>query len=84
MEKKIFKTLVQEVHKLGKNKYVQGRISGMMNVICNKNNTIEHGVGYIPNVGHIYVAECTESEYKKFAHRVEEYYPGLCKFDYKD
>lgn len=82
MDKKyLIKTLIRKDHKLGNNAYVRGRISGIQSVICPRK--IEFGNGRNEE-GFILVAECTPEKYDDFMNTVENMYPGLCKFDYKE
>lgn len=80
--KRIFGTLVKEDHKLGKNEYIHGRISGILKVLCTKDG-VEFGMRELSNVGLILTTECTKSNYYKFMEVIEDLYPGLCEFDYK-
>ena len=84
---RIFKTLVREDHKFGKNDFVLGRISGYMEVICDgrRNGIDEPGVDalwYVREVGHRFTTLCEPEQYEQFANLVEKHYPGLCIFDY--
>lgn len=82
MDKKYkIKTLIRKDHKLGNNIYVKGRISGMQSVFCKRD--IEFGTGE-NDEGYILVAECTAVQYDDFMNHVENCYPGLCKFDYRE
>lgn len=82
MEKKFkIKTLIRKDHKLGDNVYVRGKISGIQSVMCPRK--IEFGNGQ-NDEGFILVAECTPEQYDDFMNFVEDIYPGLCVFDYKE
>lgn len=81
MDKKIFKTLVKDNHKFGRNAYIRGKISGIQFMVCDINKTyanegIEGGI--------LYTCECTPEQYEKFTKIIEEHYPGLCIFNYEE
>ena len=84
MEKRKFYTLIKADHKLGKDSYVKGRISGLMEALCNENpgKDILFGRGGT-ELGEIHTVETTNERYKKFVEVVELEYPNLCEFDYK-
>lgn len=84
MENKIFKTIVRADHKFGDSEYVRGRISGIQFAMCTKDSKKEFVWSYVPRVGDMMKAECTSEQYAAFAKAVEELYPGLCIFDYKE
>lgn len=76
--------ILSKAGKLDRNDYMVGRIRGVNYVICNGGScieyaTIEHGDGSID-----FRTECTADQYTAFAEIVEEMYPGLCVFDYKE
>lgn len=84
----IFKTLVKADHKLGGNKYVLGRISGIKYVVCDtlglsEMDQVISGNGQT-EAGHILKTECTAECYSAFTDIIESHYPGLCVFDYTD
>lgn len=82
---KVFDTLVKKNHKFGDNKYVTGRIAGMMDAICCRNEEgyyePELCLWHIPGVGDVMTTYCEESKYESFKKLVEKNYPGLCEFD---
>ena len=83
-ENRIFKTLVKNDESVKEawrnNKYVFGRVSGMQYALCggdkfaNKETTN----------GRIYTTNCNPEKYAEFIKLVEECYPGMCEFDYKE
>ena len=81
MEKRIVKTLIKKDHKLGNNEYVKGRISGIQSIMCPRD--FEFGTGRNED-GFILVAECDVNQYDRFINVIEEMYPGLCIFDYRE
>lgn len=77
-----FETLMKEDHKFGDNQYVLGRISGMLYAICNDDYLCW---GHCKNnAGYILITECTPERYEIFKEKVEEQYPDLCIFDYRE
>ena len=83
MEKKMFKTLIKADHKLGGNKYVEGRITGMAYILCEVYKSIEHGHGKCDK-GLIFPTVCTKEQYERFVNITEQDYPGLCEFYYEE
>lgn len=83
MEKRQIKTLVRADRKLGKDRFILGRIMGAMAVMCKEDpaNGLEFGRGCCDK-GHIFVTETTDEKYKAFTDVVENWYAGLCIFDY--
>lgn len=83
METKRFKTLVKSEHALGEDMFVLGRIMGAMAVMCKEDPAtgVEFGRGYCAS-GNIFVTETTDEKYAAFANVVENWYTGLCVFDY--
>lgn len=83
METRTIKTLVKSNHKLGTDVFVLGRIMGAMAVMCKDDPAkgLEYGQG-ICGSGHIFVAKTTDEKYEAFTNVIEEWYPGLCVFDY--
>ena len=84
MENKIFKTIVRADHKFGDSDYVRGRISGIQLAMCAKDPKKEFVWSYVPRVGDMMKTECTSEQYDAFIKIIEELYPGLCIFDYKE
>lgn len=84
MMKRIHYTLIKADHKLGKNKYVQGRVSALLDMFayCVGGKTIQPA-NVCCDDGFIIVTECTKRQYKKAAKFIEQMYPGLCVFDYQ-
>lgn len=82
MEKRI-KTLVKSEHTLGKDLYVLGRIMGAMAVMCKEDPAtgMEFGRGRC-EYGSIFVTETTDEKYEAFTYVIENWYPGLCIFNY--
>lgn len=84
MEKRIFKTLILKKGRLGKNKYVHGRISGMSVALCG-GVECDKRFALMENRKVLMVtSECTQKQYDKFKELVEKVYPGICIFDYKE
>lgn len=83
METRKIKTLVKRDHILGKDNYVLGRIMGAMAVMCKEDPAmgLELGRGYCEK-GAIIVAETTDEKYEAFASVIENWYAGLCIFNY--
>ena len=83
MNAKVFKTLVKDDHKLGKDNFVFGRIMGAMAVMCKDDPAmgLESGWGHCDN-GKIIKTETTVEQYGAFASVIENWYTGLCIFDY--
>lgn len=84
MEIREFNTFVKKGVKpcFDDNDYVLGRISGMMDAICNPENEPAFATYHIPE-GTGLTVECTQEQYDKFTKMVEKNYPGLCEFDFK-
>lgn len=82
MGKRIFKTLIKKDHKLGKNLYVKGRLSGFANLLC-KDYKDPHGNTECER-GWILVNRCSPRRYLKFVKVAEEVYPDLCEFNYEE
>ena len=83
METRVIKTLVKNDRALGRNMFVLGRIMGAMAVMCKEDpaNGLEFGRGYCEH-GNIFVTETTDEKYAAFANVIENWYSGLCVFDY--
>lgn len=81
MKKKLFKTYVRAGHKLSRNDYVMGRLSGIKYVICNGDPNCGFAHNYMSDGSRCFYVECTAEQYRRFAEVVEEIYPGLCVFD---
>ena len=78
-----FETLIREDHKFGRNKYIQGVITGWADLIfedCYHTYWIRSEDWGGTKFGVI----CTYRDYERFVHKVEERYPGLCVFDCKE
>ena len=81
----IFDTkILPKAGKIASNDYVVGRIMGVNYVICN--GVPGKGYGMIMNDdgSNFFRTVCTADQYTAFAKIVEELYPGLCIFDYKE
>ena len=79
-EKLEVRIFINGAHKLGKDKYVQGRIHGIMSAISEV-----YYEGILPGVhrddeGVRMKTICTKEEYAKFKERIENDYKGLCQF----
>ena len=70
--------------RISSNDYVIGRIMGANYVICNGVPDKGWAVVGDGDGTHIFNTECTAGKYAAFAEIVEEMYPGLCIFDYKE
>lgn len=83
MTKRRIKTLVKHDHASGKDVYVLGRIAGAMAAMCKEDpaNGLEFGRGRC-DIGNILVTETTAEKYEAFANVIENWYAGLCIFDY--
>lgn len=85
MDTRVYRTLVQEDHKFGKNNYVKGRIGGYKELICDGENDglrkPSYAWDYIPGVGEFVDTVCSKEQYDRFRALVERHYPGLCEFD---
>lgn len=81
MEQKLkAQIFIDGAHKLGKDKYVQGRIHGIMSAICEVyDNGVPFGVGRFDE-GTYYRVYCTKEEFVKMKNRIERDYEGLCTF----
>ena len=84
MEKRIFKTIVRADHKFGDSEYVRGRISGIQLAMCDEDPKNGFVWSYVPGVGDIIKTKCTPEKYDAFTNVIENLYPGLCIFDYKE
>ena len=84
MEKRIFKTIVRADHKFGYSEYVRGRISGIQLAMCDEDPENGFCWSYVPGVGDMIKTECTPEKYGAFTKVIEELYPELCIFDYKE
>lgn len=92
MEKRIFQTYVgTKFRKVEDVTYIRGRISGIMFIMCGLVDT-DPRKGY-PNVmitkddnviAYIMKVKCTQDQYDRFTEVIENTYPGLCKFDWKN
>lgn len=83
METRKIKTLVKDDHKFGNSKFILGRIMGAMAVMCKEDPAtgLEFGHGCCEH-GHIIMTETTDEKYEAFTHVIENWYEGLCVFDY--
>jgi hypothetical protein len=83
METRQIKTLVKSDHALGEDMFVLGRIMGAMAVMCKDDPAkgIEYVIDYCSD-GNIFMIETTEAKYEAFANVIENWYTGLCVFDY--
>lgn len=86
MEKITIKTLIKEDHFLGKSEYVLGFINGLLKLSCDLNGLQKRNSDamYYGGKGMVLTVETTENEYLFFKHLVENTYPKLCEFNYKD
>ena len=84
MKKRIFKTIVRADHDLGGEEYVLGRIRGIQLAMCDEDPKNGFVWSYVPGVGDVIKTECTPEKYGAFTKVIEELYPGLCIFDYKE
>ena len=82
MEEKKFRTLIKNDSKLGEKEYVRGRISGIQEVICNRNNDKNGLANVKTEKGFVITTICTDLQYDAFEKFVESRYPGLCEFNY--
>lgn len=86
MERKFY-TLIKFDHKLGRNEYIQGRIAGYKELLCDgdRNGIDKPALGMRTNseVGMLYVTMCEPEKYEIFKDLVEKHHPGLCEFDYQ-
>jgi hypothetical protein len=87
MEKLQVSILVMEDHRLGDNSFVKGKISGMMDCICETfmaskdgGRPARFGIRPIHGIGEVLRTYATPEEYVKLKTKVEQTYPGLCKF----
>lgn len=81
MEKEEVLTLVRrDDHIHVADEFILGNIVGIGYMISNARgyNIMEICEGYL------YIKEFTRDEYDKFKNVIEELYPGLCKFNYKE
>lgn len=88
MEERKYRTLIKKNHKFGENEYVQGRISGIQEVICDRDrngvdNPAVEVLYDVMNTGLVLTTLCSQEQYDRFAELVEKHYPGLCVFDVK-
>ena len=83
MGQRKFHTLIKVDHKFGQNPYVRGRISGIMQVLCNGEPLKGFAQLEYPDGTHVFTTLCTEENYMVFKNFVELSYPGLCEFDYE-
>lgn len=64
------------------NDYIRGRISGISYVICERPNGVTYPVMRSTKTNmEIFRVKCTPEQYGQFKKMIEEFYPGLCKFD---
>ena len=70
--------------KVTSNDYVIGRIMGVNYVMCN--GVPDNGWGVVVNDDgtRVFNTECSAGKYAAFADVVDEMYPGLGIFDYKE
>lgn len=80
-EKKIFKTLLNNSHELRGDRYVEGRIFGIAEIMCEALGGYRNRVSKDGNIRFL-ETWCTEEKYEKFKSYVENLYPGLCMFHY--
>ena len=78
-----FETLIREDHKFGKSNYVMGVITGWADLIF---EDCFHTTWMLNEnwPGKKFGVMCSWRDYERFAHKVEERYPGLCVFDCKN
>lgn len=83
METRKIKTLIKSDHKLGKDDFISGRIVGAMAVLCKEDPAkgLEFGMIRCEN-GRIIMTETIDDRYDAFINVIENWYPGLCVFDY--
>ena len=64
------------------NDYIRGRISGILYTICDYPNGVKYPVlrNDLTNM-ELFRTKCTPEQYGQFKKIIEEFYPGLCKFD---
>lgn len=84
MERKFY-TMIKFDHPLGRNEYVQGRIAGYKELLCDgdRNGLVEPASATFsnPDIGMMYVTICDPEKYEAFKNLVEMHHPGLCEFD---
>ena len=83
-EKLEVRIFIDGTHKLGKDKYVQGRIHGIMSAISEV-----YYEGVLPGVyrgddGVRMKTICTREEYVKIRERIENDYKDLCRFGVRE
>ena len=78
-EKQTFKTYIRKDHRLGKNKYVLGMISGILHAICCRDEDIRPGMGSTKEY-YIIPVTCTKDQYMEFTRVVGPLYGDLCTF----
>lgn len=81
----LFKTLIKNTEDVvpkhwRNNKYIRGRISGISLVICGD----DYGPYKRAEDGYVQSVVCEPEQYDEFKKLVEEVYPGLCEFNYKE
>lgn len=82
MNTRKFNTLIRADHRLGRDAFIQGKVAGIMKILCMK---YVSGFGrlLINGKGLMLTTRCTKHQYEEFAAYVEVLYPGLCVFDYE-
>lgn len=78
----IFKTLIKNNHKLGGKDYIRGRISGI--AFSMSGFLTEAYPNVILEEGTVISNYFTVKEYEDFIKIVNNLYPGLCIFKYKE
>lgn len=76
--------ILSKAGKIFSNDYVIGRIMGVNYVTCNGVPGRGYGIFMNDDGSQIFHTVCTAEQYMTFAKIVEEMYPGLCVFDYKE
>ena len=82
MERK-FKTLIRKDNeKFGTREFVQGKIYGYMDIICQRDWNKYRYLNDKTNAGLVLVTKCEPELYEEFKEFTERRYPGLCVFNY--
>ena len=83
---RIFNTLIKKDHVDGENEYIQGRISGIQEIVC---DGLRNGIDEpccptwdVADAGKVIMTICEPEKYETFKNLVDRHYPGLCEFDY--
>lgn len=83
METRYFCTLIPYDHPLADNDYVAGRVSAALRLIGDTDEVICYGIPQ--GLGHwdtCYVIQTSDDKYEKIKSVLENWYPGLCKFNH--